>query len=72
MKFKPGTLVKLAAEYSKYLGWTYEQEQDEYPDFWFDQTHIGLIIEQDYDNRHVRILVGETIITINPKVLQEY
>ena len=70
--FKPGTLVKLAAGYEKYLGWTNNQ----YPDFWVDKTHIGLMLGNvmlgnDYDNRHVRILIGEDIVIINPDALSE-
>ena len=65
--FKPGTLVKLAAGYEKYLGWTNNQ----YPKFWVDKTHIGLMLGNDYDNLHVRILIGEDIVVINPDALSE-
>ena len=67
--FKPGTLVKLAAGYEKYLGWT--NDQADYPDFWLDKTHVGLMLGNDYDNRHVRILIGEEIVVINPDALSE-
>lgn len=67
--FKPGTLLKLAAGYEKYLGWI--SGQDEYPDFWFEQSHSGLMLGYDYDNKHVRILVGDQIIVINPKALRK-
>lgn len=66
--FKPGTLVKLAAGYEKYLG---VLEHADYPDFWVDKTHIGLMLGNDYDNRHVRILIGEDIVVINPDALSE-
>ena len=66
--FKPGTLVKLAAGYEKYLGCN---DQADYPDFWLDKTHIGLMLGNDYDNRHVRILIGEEIVVINPDALSE-
>ena len=71
--FKPGTLVKLAAGYEKYLGWTngHTNDQADYPDFWLDKTHVGLILGNDYDNRHVRILIGEEIVVINPDALSE-
>lgn len=68
--FKPGTLVKLAAGYEKYLGVTINDQAD-YPDFWLDKTHIGLMLGNDYDNRHVRILIGEDIVVINPDALSE-
>ena len=68
--FKPGTLVKLAAGYEKYLGVTISDQAD-YPDFWVDKTHIGLMLGNDYDNRHVRILIGEDIVVINPDALSE-
>ena len=67
--FKPGTLVKLAAGYEKYLGVTISQA--DYPDFWVDKTHIGLMLGNDYDNLHVRILIGEEIVVINPDALSE-
>ena len=71
--FKPGTLVKLAAGYEKYLGTI---DQADYPYFWVDKTHIGLMLGNvmlgnDYDNRHVRILIGEDIVVINPDALSE-
>ncbi len=39
--------------------------------FWVDKTHIGLMLGNDYDNRHVRILIGEEIVVINPDALSE-
>ena len=71
--FKPGTLVKLAAGYEKYLGWTnsHTNGHADYPDFWLDKTHVGLMLGNDYDNRHVRILIGEEIVVINPDALSE-
>ena len=71
--FKPGTLVRLAAGYDRYLGWTFGQTfgHDDYPDFWLDKTHIGLMLGNDYDNRHVRLLIGEQVVVINPDALSE-
>ena len=74
--FKPGTLVKLAAGYEKCLGWINGQAAGDadYPDFWVDQTHIGLMLGNDYDdydNRYVRILIGEQVVIIEPDVLSE-
>jgi hypothetical protein len=68
--FKPGTLVKLVAGYEKCLGWTNGQAF-KYADFWVDQTHIGLMLGNDYDNRYVRILIGEQVVVIEPDVLSE-
>jgi len=72
--FKPGTLVKLSAGYEKCLGWTngFKNEYHlHYADFWVDQTHIGLMLGNDYDNRYVRILIGEQVVIIEPDVLSE-
>ena len=71
--FKPGTLVKLSAGYEKCLGWINGQAAGDadYPDFWVDQTHIGLMLGNDYDNRYVRILIGEQVVVIEPDVLSE-
>jgi hypothetical protein len=70
--FKPGTLVKLAAGYEKCLGWTNGQAfgHADYPDFWVDQTHIGLML-RDVGDRHVLILIGEQVVVIEPDVLSE-
>ena len=70
--FKPGTLVKLSAGYEKCLGWTNGQAfgHADYPDFWVDQTHIGLML-RDVGDRHVLILIGEQVVIIEPDVLSE-
>ena len=70
--FKPGTLVKLSAGYEKCLGWTNGQAfgHADYPDFWVDQTHIGLMLGNVGD-RHVLILIGEQVVIIEPDVLSE-
>jgi len=70
--FKPGTLVKLSAGYEKCLGWTNGQAAGDadYPDFWVDQTHIGLMLG-DVGDRHVLVLIGEQVVIIEPDVLSE-
>ena len=70
--FKPGTLVKLSAGYEKCLGWINGQAfgHADYPDFWVDQTHIGLMLG-DVGDRHVLILIGEQVVIIEPDVLSE-
>ena len=72
MKFKPGTLVKLVAGYEKYLAWIFIEDVPDYSEYWFDKSHIGLMLGNDYDNHHVRILVEEQIISIDPKALEKY
>jgi hypothetical protein len=66
--FKPGTLVKLSAGYEKCLGVI--NGHADYPDFWVDQTHIGLMLG-DVGDRHVLILIGEQVVIIEPDVLSE-
>ena len=70
--FKPGTLVKLSAGYEKCLGWTNGQAfgHADYPDFWVDQTHIGLMLG-DVGDRHVLVLIGEQVVIIEQDVLSE-
>jgi hypothetical protein len=63
--FKPGTLVKLAAGYEQYLGWSGSE-------FWMNQSHVGMFIGPDYDPVYVRILIDDQIILIYPKALQKY
>lgn len=71
MKFKPGTLVKLAAGLKSHVAFTTTGKTcflD--PNFWFNKNHIGLMIEEHNTSGYVRILVDDQVIVIDQKALQ--
>lgn len=69
MIFKPGTLVKLAAGYDNHVGFIFTTGLN----FWFDKSHIGLMIEEyQNDNSFVHVLVEDQVIIMPTRALQKY
>ena len=67
--FKPGTLVKLAAGYEQYMGWSTAEHGNE---FWINRSHVGMFLGMHYDNVNVRILIGDQIVVVYPKAIEKY
>ena len=76
--FKPGTLVKLAAGYDKHVGFIFTTGLKDQviimpTNFWFDKSHIGLMIEEHQnDNSFVHVLVEDQVIIMPTRALQKY
>lgn len=67
--FKPGTLVRLKPTVERYRSWIADCADYKGIDYWVSKHDIGLMLGYDYDNRHVRVLIGERIVLITPEVL---